>query len=159
MTNLVRKDPFWQELLDFRQSFDQMFNHFFTAPFGSASAETWMPPVDAYVDGGKYHLQIALPGVTPQQVNVQAQGNVLTVRGERSDEKQTARENYLQRELRYGQFERVMTLPESVVTDKLEASFENGVLHLTAPISEKALPRNIEIKALGSGAKTKTIAA
>ncbi|HZT74209.1 MAG TPA: Hsp20/alpha crystallin family protein [Terriglobales bacterium] len=157
---LIRKDPFWQELLDFRQSFDEIVNRFFSQPFGQAmNTQSWVPAMDCYIEGGKYHVQVALPGVDPKQLNVQVHGNLLTVSGEHSDKKEIARENYLSREFAYGHFERTVTLPEGVLGDKFEAAFSDGILHLTAPISDKALPRTIEVKALGEGTKNKSIAA
>ena len=59
-------------------------------------------------------------------------------------------ENWHFREFRYGQFERTLTLPEGVETEKVNATFNNGVLEISAPVSKAHLPRRVEIKQLGS---------
>lgn len=149
--SLMRRDPFIQDLLDFRRSFDDIFQRFFAAPFGGdwggrETIATWMPPIELYTEKDRIHARVALPGVKPEDVNVQVQQNRLTISGERKQEKEIKDEQYLQSELSYGRFERSITLPEGVNADKVEASFHDGVLDITLPLAEKALPRRIEVK-------------
>jgi HSP20 family protein len=93
-----------------------------------------------------------LPGVDPKDVNLQVQGNTLTITGERSSSRETKEADYLRREITYGSFERSILLPEGVDKDRLNAEYRNGILEITAPIAAAALPRKVEIKALPSAA-------
>jgi HSP20 family protein len=154
MTSLISRDNFFQDLFDFRRDFDQIFNRFLSWP--SAQEETTMttagfsPAIESFIDkdGKKFHCQVMLPGVDPKDVNLQVQGNLLTINGERSVSRETKEADYLRREITYGSFQRTLTLPEGVDKDRLNAEYRNGILEITAPIATAALPRKVEIKAL-----------
>jgi HSP20 family protein len=155
MANMTLRERFFDDLFDLRRDFDQIFNRFFSnRPGGSRrdvgeTLSTLVPPVNASIDkdAKKFVCQIALPGVDPQDVNIQVQGNVLHVSGERKTTSENKGADYYQRELVYGSFERTIMLPDGVESDKLNAEYRNGVLEISAPISAAALPRRIEIKA------------
>jgi HSP20 family protein len=153
MRSLIPRDTLFQDLFDFRRDFDQIFHRFLSWP--SAQEEPVMnvgfaPAVESFIDkdGKKFHCQVMLPGVDPKDVNLQVQGNTLTISGERSASRETKEADYLRREITYGSFQRSISLPEGVDKDKLNAEYRNGVLEITAPIAAAALPRKVEIKAL-----------
>jgi HSP20 family protein len=154
MANLAGRDTFFNDLFDFRRDLNGIFSRLVTGgPPASERALRMIaaaPPVEAWIDKDekKYHLSIALAGVDPKDIQLHVQVNNLTVTGEQkaSEEKKDA--NYQYREFSYGRFERTITLPEGVDTEKLTAEFKNGVLEITAPLSANALPRKIEIKTL-----------
>ena len=153
MTNLVPRDSFFQDLFDFRRDFDQIFNRMMSGwPFGGEqtanTSTTFAPAVESFVDndGKKYHCRVALPGIDPKEVQIQAQGNTLTISGERKVSHSSKDVDFLHEEISYGKFERTFTLPEGVDTDKLTAEYQNGVLEITAPVAAAALPRRIEIR-------------
>ncbi|MGN6592725.1 MAG: Hsp20/alpha crystallin family protein [Terriglobales bacterium] len=152
---LSRRDPFSSDILDFRRRLDEMLPRMFSLPLWerwSSSPDTaWIPPLDCYIDGNRFHVHMALPGVRPGDVNLQVHGNELSISGERKQEVTPSDERTFQREITYGAFERTTTLPEGVQTDKIEANFRNGVLEISAPMSEKAMPRKIEIKQAEGG--------
>lgn len=153
MTGIPR-DPFFEDLFDFRREFDKIFNRMLTVkPWGKGEAAPWplfnfVPPVEAYVDkeAKKYVCKISLPGIEPKEVHVHMQGNLLTIRGERKYTRGTETPEVLHEEFVYGKFERTLELPEGVNTEKIHAEFGNGVLEITAPVAAIALPRTIEIK-------------
>jgi len=153
MTNLVPRDSLFQDLFDFRRDFDQIFNRFLSWP--STQEERTLvtgfaPAVESFIDKDdkKFHCQVMLPGVEPKDVNIQVQGNTLTISGERRDVRETKEADYHHREITYGSFQRSLVLPEGVDKDRLSAEYRNGMLEITAPISAAALPKKIEIKAL-----------
>lgn len=153
---LTRRDPY--DVYDPRRSFDDFFSRMFTNPFWerwstSGSPVAWIPPMECYIDQNKYHIRLAIPGVKPDQVNLQVHGNELSISGERKQDITPAEDRSFQREITYGSFERLVTLPEGVQTEKIDANFNNGVLEISAPMSEKALPRKIEIKGESGGRK------
>ena len=154
MNSLIPRDNFFQDLFDFRRDFDQIFNRFLSWP--SAQEEPTMttagfsPAIESFIDkdGKKFYCQVMLPGVDPKNVNLQVQGNTLTISGERNATRETKEADYLRREITYGSFQRSIMLPEGVDTDKLNAEYRNGIFEITAPISAAALPRKVEIKSL-----------
>ena len=95
--------------------------------------------------------RLAIPGIDPQNVDLSIVGNQVTVKGERSSPAEVKDEDWYVRGFRYGQFERTFTLPEGVETDKVNASFTNGVLEISAPVAKAHLPRRIEVKQLSTG--------
>jgi HSP20 family protein len=161
MRGLVPRNPLFREFVDFRRDFDQMFNRFFNlhSQEGEHSlAEGFIPAIETSIDkdGKKFQAHIVLPGVDPKNVNIQVLGNTLTISGERSTSHETREADFIQREISYGSFQRVIELPEGVDKDKVSAEYRNGILEVTAPISAAALPRKIEVKSLpaakGAGA-------
>jgi HSP20 family protein len=153
-------DRFFDELFDFRRDFDEMFNRMLTKPWAQElpalrKAFNFSPAVETWVDkdAKKFVCRVSLPGVEPKDVQIHAQGNLLTIRGERKSTHNTKEVELLEREISYGVFERVFTLPEGVLTEKLSAEYVNGVLEITAPVAVAALPRKIEIKTTAPMAK------
>ena len=153
MTNLVPRSSLFQDLVDFRRDFDQIFNRMLSgSPLGEAPASGtsagFTPAVESYVDkdAKRYHLRVALPGVDPKEVQIHAQGNTVTISGERKVQRSDKDIDLHYEEISYGAFERTLTLPEGVDAEKLSAEYQNGVLELTAPVAAAALPRRIEVK-------------
>ncbi len=153
MTNLVPRESLFQNLFDFRREFDQIFNRMMTGwpsieEQSISSPAVFAPTVESFVDkaGKMYHCRLALAGVDPKDVQISAQGNVLTVTGERKATHESSEAEFHHREMWYGTFERKISLPEGVEADKLTAEYHNGVLEISAPVSASVLPRRIEIK-------------
>lgn len=143
------------ELFGFRREFDEMFNRILNGRPWAEWPElpafkkefNFTPAVEAYVDkeAKKYVCRVTLPGVEPKDLQVNAQGNFLTIHGERKFTRGMKEVEFTEREVVYGVFERTITLPEGVIVEKLTAEYVNGVLEITAPIAAAALPRKIEI--------------
>ena len=74
-------------------------------------------------------------------------GNVLMIKGERKEEQEVKKENYFRREVSYGAFERRVTLPEGAQTDKIKATFKNGVVEVMMPIAKEATAKKVPIEA------------
>lgn len=154
MRELNVYDNLFQDLFDFRRDFDQIFNRMLTVKpwtreeFGPLAATSFVPAIESYVDNEtkKYFLHVSLPGVDPKDVQIHVQGNVLTIAGEKKFAHTIKEVDLFEKEIAYGKFERELTLPEGVNTEKLFAEYVNGVLEVTAPVSVAALPRKIEIR-------------
>ena len=110
------------------------------------SLGAWIPPVDIHEDQEKLVLTAELPGFKHDQIEIQLEGGVLTIRGERrfEDEKTNGR-NYHRVERSYGQFVRSFTLPNNVDRENVKATFSDGLLHIEIPKREEAKPRQIRI--------------
>ncbi len=153
MTNLVLRDNLLPYLFDFPRDFEQVFNRMLMEwPFGevrtNGKSAAFAPAVESYIDkeGKKYHCRVSLPGIDPKEVQISAQGNMLTIRGERKVKRSSKDVDVFHEEISYGAFERTFTMPEGVDVDKLGAEYKDGVLEITAPVAASALPRRIEVK-------------
>ncbi len=144
--SLIRWDPF-REMISLREAIDRLFEESFVRPRGWLEAERVMSvPLDIYEEGDDLIVKATVPGVRPEDLNVQIQNNVLTISGETKEERERKEASYHLREHRYGRFERSVTLPYSVQVDKAEATFEHGVLRLRLPKAEEVRGRRIEVK-------------
>lgn len=110
------------------------------------SLGAWVPPVDIHEDKEKLVLTAELPGFKQDQIEIQLEGGVLTIRGDRKfEEEKTNGKNYHRVERSYGQFVRSFTLPNNVDRESVRASFSDGLLNIEIPKREEAKPRKIRI--------------
>lgn len=133
---------------DLQREMNRLFSSI--APLGEQElAEmAWSPEVDVYEDDKAIRVQADIPGVEPKDVDVNIEGGRLTVHGERKLEKEDKKENYRRVERSYGSFTRSFTLPDYADTEKVDASFKNGVLDITIPKrpEEAKKSRKVEVK-------------
>ena len=115
------------------------------------SLGAWIPPVDIHEDQEKLVLTAELPGFKQDQIEIQLEGGVLTIRGERRfEDEKTNGKNYHRVERSYGHFVRSFTLPNNVDRENVRARFSDGLLHIEIPKREEAKPRQIRITVDGS---------
>ncbi|MGN6444696.1 Hsp20/alpha crystallin family protein [Amnibacterium sp.] len=107
-------------------------------------------PMDLYRDGDHYVLSADLPGIDPGSVDIDVDGQLLTIRAERTL-RSAEGVKWLAQERRGGSFLRQLSLGQGIDTDRIAATYENGVLTVTIPVSERAKPRKI---AVGTGSDT-----
>lgn len=157
MADLVSWDPF-REL----RSIQDRFRTFATPAARRERDEemslgSWLPPVDISEDKDKITLTAELPGFTEDQVQLNMEGNILTIRGERKfeEEKEGDGRNYHRVERAYGQFVRSFTLPPNVDREHIQARFRNGLLEIDLPKREEAKPRQIRISGESGGEQKK----
>jgi len=136
---LIRNDPF-RELDRWSQQF-----------MGSMARPTVMP-MDAWRDHDEFVVELDLPGVDPDSIDLDVEGNVVTVRAERP-QAADHQNDMITAERPRGVFSRQLVLGESLDTDHIRAGYDAGVLVLRIPIAERAKPRKIEI-ATGTSART-----
>jgi HSP20 family protein len=123
---------------------DEFFNdRWLDAPSG----RTWYPVVDLEEKDNEVVLNVELPGMTKEDIDLSVENNVLTLKGEKKvDRKEGEKESGFYRSERYfGSFERSFTLPAGVQADKAKATFQDGVLRLALPKKEEAKSRKISI--------------
>lgn len=119
------------------------------SPRGGSLTSEWMPPCDITEDDRSIRLQLELPGVKPEDIHLSIEDNVLSVRGEKRQVAEERNERVHRYERSYGVFERTFTLPSTVDSGKIEADFDQGILTISIPKSERAKPREIRV---GTGA-------
>ncbi len=146
---LTRFDPL-REINELRRGFEYL-NSVMSAldeqsVEGGISAFT--PTVNSRETSDAYYIEIDLPGVKKEDIEIDVKDNVLTVSGERKVKDEMKEENYYKIESRYGKFVRSFTLPKNANIDKISANSENGVLEIKIPKLEavKKEPKKIEIK-------------
>ena len=139
-----------------RQFTDEMDRFFKQGAKFSPDIELWQPAIEVKEQGGKLSVTAELPGLKEQDVKVTVTDNVLTLEGERKQEKEEKREGYYHSERSYGKLSRSIGLPEGANIDQAAAQFNNGVLEIAVPIQAKK-PARKEIPVQAQG-KTKSMA-
>lgn len=146
--------PTWDPFTDVVSLRDQI-NRLFDESVSRAPARerregmaqrAWAPAVDIFEDKDKIQLKVDLPGVQQSDIQVEMEGEVLTIRGERKLDDQGG-PNCVRAERVAGPFVRTFTLATQVQSDKVSASYRDGVLEVTIPKAEATKPRRIEISA------------
>jgi HSP20 family protein len=110
------------------------------------TASVWAPPVDISEDDKEYFINVELPGVNKEDVRVTVENGILTITGERKEEKEEKGKKFHRVERMYGTFLRTFTLPDGAAGDKISAEFKDGILKVRLPKSEEAKPKSIEVK-------------
>jgi len=117
---------------------------------------TWIPEIEVLRKNGDFIVRADLPGMKKENVEVEINGNMLTLSGERKDEKEEKREGYYRSERSYGTFYRQIPLPEGAKTDTATAEFKDGVLEITMQVpKQETQTRRLEIKQGEEAAKAK----
>lgn len=145
---IQRFDPF-KEFNELRKSFEQLSRTFNALEDQELQKDIqFIPAVNTREGDDAYYIEVDLPGVKKEDINIDVHDNILTVSGERKIEKERKDDEFYRVESFYGKFERSFTLPEDVDSDKIEAKDENGVLLITIPKAQQVdkAPKKIEIK-------------
>jgi HSP20 family protein len=116
----------------------------FSDTIRSQSVEAFTPAADVRRDGETWKVALALPGISPDKVDIDIVGRTLRVRGERTAEEKT---DPILSEIPFGRFEREFTLPEEIDAKHVQATYRHGMLELVLPLAEGAKPRRIAVKA------------
>ncbi len=146
---LVRWDPF-KEIERIHDEINKVFD---TSMSGrnkeEAAMVNWYPAVDVYEDQERVVISAELPGIDPKNVELNIEGDVLTLKGERKFEHEENKENYLRVERAYGTFMRSFTLPDYVDKDNISAEYEKGILKITLPKKPETKPKKVQISVKG----------
>lgn len=151
ITRFTRRSPFlspWQELEDVSDRLNRLFG--VPGQGEAASRSVWTPAVNVEESKEALILSAELPGMNIQDVEIEVENNVLSLRGMKKEEREEGDERrYHLWERCYGTFERSFTLPRTVKTDEISAHFKDGILHVQMPKAPEAKSRKISIKAEG----------
>lgn len=140
-------DPF-RGFGDVQSEMNRLFDHWAGRQAGTGE-RMWLPAVDVHETKDEFVLTLDMPGVTEKDINLSINGELLTIKGERRFEREGGEGNtYHRLERLYGKFERSVQLPTMVQTDKVKATYRDGVLTVTLPKAEEVKPREIKIDLL-----------
>jgi HSP20 family protein len=166
---ITRYDPF-REALSLRRAMDQLFEQSFVQPSLLPGSQSLIAPMDICETSNGYEVDVALPGVRPEDIELMVDQNTLTIRGRYSHQNehqnqpqgqtqgqqqgQTQQDrmgrhrrghNWLSREIVSGSFERTITFPRPIDTNNIQTKFQNGILTILLPVSEASRPKRISI--------------
>jgi len=138
----------WYPLRDVQELQNRVFNALQGSSTGDSTkvAAEWVPVVDIIEDSKEFLIKAELPEVAKENVRVTVENGKLTLTGERKFEKEEEGKKYHRVERSYGTFSRSFNLPENANPEQVEADFKDGVLRIHVAKSEKAKPREIEVK-------------
>jgi HSP20 family protein len=152
----------WQpskELERFRSEFDDLIKRFsldqdWFGPFRFdreliGEPEAVRPAIESRVEDGKFIVRTDLPGIDPKDVDIKVVRDVLTIKGSREEKREAKKADFLRREVRYGSFERSISLPEGIKAEDLKATYHAGVLEIAAPMPKEAAPKEVKIQVEG----------
>lgn len=130
-----------------KEEMDKLFEDFFGRTGFPVTTETgWIPPVDVHETKKDVVVRMDVPAIDPKDVSISIVDDKLVVKGERKIEEEHKDDTYYRSERFYGAFQRVIQLPTEVVGDKAKATYKDGVLKITIPKSEKAVPKEVKVE-------------
>ena len=151
MERLIKMVPSKQQsevkahpLTNWHSEMDNLFESFFR-PVRQSASGAWLPAMNISETESAYQIALELPGLNPEDVNVELHDGMLTISGERKTEEQSEDRRWHRVEHVYGKFQRELKLGTPVDEDNVTANFKNGVLSVVIPKSEQAKPRKIEV--------------
>ncbi|MGD0629855.1 MAG: Hsp20/alpha crystallin family protein [Terracidiphilus sp.] len=144
---ITRWDPF-REVVALQNRVNSLFRDLNDGE-EAAAAPSFAPPVDIYEDAKKVVLKLEVPGIDQKDLDIRIENHTLTVKGERKFEAEEKEQNFHRIERRYGNFFRAFTLPSTVDTESVQASYNAGVLKLELAKKPEAQPKQIKINVGG----------
>ncbi len=145
---ITRWDPF-REVVALQNRVNSLFRDFNESGEGPLTTASFVPAVDIYEDEKKVVLKLEVPGIEEKDLDVRVENNTLTVKGERKFEKEEKEQNFHRIERSYGSFYRAFTLPSTVDTEHVQASYNAGVLKLELNKKPEAQPKQIKVNVGG----------
>ncbi len=153
MLDIVRRRNGGRDLLAsplgrLHDEMDTLFNRFFGPDWGFEPLRTgyWLPALDIAERENELLVKVELPGMKVEDFDIQVQGNILTISGEKKESKEDKDENYYHAERRYGSFRREVTLSSEVDVEHINAEYKDGVLTVRLPKTEQSKPKKISVK-------------
>jgi len=155
-TMLVRWEPFsgiqrrgdvFGDLTRMQEEMNRFFDDFFGEHRPGLAEGAWLPAVDVSETDGEFVVRAELPGMSHEDIDINVQDNILTLKGEKKQEQKEEHENFHRLERCYGSFSRSFTLPAGVKTEDIKATFKDGILQVTMPKAEEAKAKKIAITA------------
>ena len=136
----------WNNLRSLQKEINSLFEDDFFPASDGLFDRTYSPTVDVVENPDEYLVTCELPGVSETDIDVQVADNVLTIKGEKKDEKENSGKRWYKRETWYGSFQRTIPMPSGIDGEKIRGELENGVLRLNLPKREESKPRQISVK-------------
>ncbi|MEI6520418.1 MAG: Hsp20/alpha crystallin family protein [bacterium] len=144
--SIVRWDPF-ADMAQLREQVNKLFEQSIAQNGREPVAmRSWAPLVDIAETADTIMVHAELPGIKPEEITIEVEGGMLTIRGERKIEKETKDKQFVRVERAYGSFQRSFNLAVPIKQSNVKAAYRNGVLEITLPKAEEAKPKQITIE-------------
>jgi HSP20 family protein len=143
--DITHYDPVGR-IFDLREDFDDIVRDFFAGFSNIGAGRGVYPLLDIKEDKEKYTIGIEIPGVEKKDLKISVKREKLIIQGEKKEEKKREEESYLRVERSYGNFTRSVSLPTEVDQSKITAKYNDGVLRITLPKTEKGKAKEVEVK-------------
>ncbi len=143
MDKMVKWSPF-RDVLNVRDDFDRLVDKWFRPEFDFL-AEGRAPKIDMYEEGGNLLVRAEVPGYDKKDISLSLSEDALTITGKHAEEKEEKQENYYRKEIRRGSFSRSVELPRKVDKDKADATYKDGILIVSLPISKESKQKETRI--------------
>ena len=145
--NLIKRSETWDPfdlMTDFQNEMNRLFHRSLHKKNGWE--KTFEPEVDLVEEKDTFIVKADLPGIKKEELDIKVEGRVLTLKGERKEEKETKEKNYYASERFYGVFTRMIELPTDVKADQVKAAYKDGVLEITLPKTEGAKAKQVTVE-------------
>lgn len=130
-----------------RRDMDRLWESFFERGVRRTDEEgEWLPSIDVAETKNDVVVKAEIPGMDPKDIDISLTDGLLTIKGEKKEEREEKEKDYHLVERSYGAFTRSVRLPKEVQRDKINASYRNGILTVTLPKSEEAKKKEVKIK-------------
>ena len=137
------------QLAKLDRDFEDTLNHFMSHDWGLGKPSSrlhYPPAIESFIESNRLVVRAVLPGVDPNEVEIRVDGNVLTIRGSRTAASQEQYRDFVHREIRYGRFERAISIPNGLREQDISAAYNNGVLELTVPLDQAIEVRKVSVQ-------------
>ena len=144
---LTRYDPF-KELRELTRNVNSLNDVFNTRGYPELNFSSFVPDINTREGEFAYHIDIDLPGMSKDEINIHIDNNILTISGERKTKEETKKDDYYKVESSFGKFERTLSLPDDVDAENIHAESSDGVLEIVIPKMTRKIEqvKKIEIK-------------
>jgi len=144
MMSLIRYNPL-REIDTLQRQMNQLFDEVFLPAERSGERLAFSPMAELSENEEAYVLKVELPGIKPEEVEVQASKDSVSIMGERQDTRETESNGFHRTEFRYGKFHRVIPIPGSIQNTEVKADYLDGILTLTLPKAEEAKHKVVKV--------------
>lgn len=137
------------QLAKLDHDFEDILTHFVSHDWGLGkpySRSHSPPPIESFIESGHLVIRADLPGVDPKDVQIKVDGSILTIRGSRTAVSEERQRDFIHREIRYGSFERAISIPKGVKEEEISAAYRHGVLELTIPLPHGTGIRRVPVQ-------------
>jgi len=143
---IVRWQPYGA-VASLQEGINRLFNDAFPRSLtdDDFALSSWKPAVDIYDKDEAIVIHAELPGVQKENISIEVKENVLTLKGERIENKEITQDKFFRKERSFGSFQRAFTLPSAIDPESIKASFKDGVLEVEIPKPEEKKPKQIQI--------------
>lgn len=135
----------FEDLEDLQREMNRLFDVNFPHLGKKGNGGSWAPAVDVMDEKDHIRVKAELPGMKKEEIEISLDNNILTIKGEKKEEKEVKEKDYIRSERYYGAFHRAFTLPAGVDAQKVNAVYKDGILEITLPKREEAKAKQLKV--------------